>query len=126
MKSDEFMTSRDHNKTLGIIHGLLGALVLVGLAVGAIFEARRHPADALERLRWMLYVLPLPPIQLLTAYGLFTVRRWGRILALIFSVLYVWIFPFGTLVAVYTWWALFGETGRNLYGSAQQPEPEDR
>lgn len=47
-------------------------------------------------------------------------------LALIFSVLYVWVFPFGTLLAVYTWWVLFGETGRGLYGAAQQSEPEDR
>jgi hypothetical protein len=99
------MTPRDHNRTLGVIHGLLGALVLVGLAVAAVSEARRHPADALERLRWMLYVLPLPALQLLTAYGIYTVRRWGRILALLFSVLYVWVFPFGTLLAVYTWWA---------------------
>jgi hypothetical protein len=69
----------------------------------------------MDRLRWMLYVLPLPLIQLLTAYGLFTLRRWGRVLALLFSVLYVWVFPFGTLLAVYTWWVLYGESGRNLY-----------
>ena len=120
------MTPRDHNRTLGIIHGLLGALVLVGLALAAVSESRRRPSDAAERLRWMLYVLPLPALQLLTAYGIYTVRRWGRMLALLFSVLYVWLFPFGTLVAAYTWWALFGETGRNLYGSARQSEPEDR
>ena len=120
------MTPRDHNRTLAIIHGLLGALVAAGLALDAVSEWRRRPGDAAERLRWMLYVLPLPALQLLTAYGIYTVRRWGRILALIFSVLYVWLFPFGTLVAVYNWWVLFGETGRNLYGSAQQSEPEDR
>jgi hypothetical protein len=64
------MTLRDHNRILGIIHGLLGALVLVGLAVGAASEIRRRPHDATERLMWMLYVLPLPLLQLLTAYGL--------------------------------------------------------
>lgn len=120
------MTPRDHNRTLAIIHGLLGALVLAGLALAAVSEWRRHPSDAAERLRWMLYVLLLPALQLLTAYGIYTVRKWGRMLALLFSVLYVWVFPFGTLVAVYTWWVLFGETGRNLYGAAQQSEPEDR
>lgn len=120
------MTPRDHNRTLGFIHGLLGALVLVGLAVGAVSEARRHPADAPERLRWMLYVLPLPRLQLLTAYGLFTVRRWGRVLALLFSILYVWVFPFGTLLAVYTWWVLFGETGRRLYGPGPPEELNER
>lgn len=109
------MTPRDHNRTLGIIHGLLGALVLVGLAIGAVSELRRRPTDAAERLRWMLYVLPLPLLQLLTAYGVLTLRRWGRILAFLFSILYVWIFPLGTLLAIYTWWFLYGETGRRLY-----------
>jgi len=74
----------------------------------------------------MLYVLPLPILQLLTAYGIYTIKRLGRILGLIFSVLYVWIFPFGTLLAVYTWWVLFGETGKGLYSSARPHEPEDR
>jgi hypothetical protein len=111
------MTPRDHNRTLGIISGLLGALVLMGLAVAAVSELRRRPSDAAERLRWMLYVLPLPVLQLLTAYGIYTVRRWGRILALLISVIYVWIFPLGTLLAIYTWWVLYGETGRSLYSS---------
>jgi hypothetical protein len=119
------MTPRDHNRTLGIIHGLLGALVLVGLAVAAVFEFRRRPSDATERLRWMLYVMPLPSLQLLTAYGIYTIRRWGRILALLFSVLYVWVFPFGTFVAAYTWWTLFGEAGRSLYHSSQSSELEE-
>jgi glycerol uptake facilitator-like aquaporin len=109
------MTLRDHNRTLGIIHGLLGTLVLVGLAVTAVSEARRHPADALERLRWMLYVLPLPLLQLLTGFGLLKARRWGRILAFVLSVAYVWVFPLGTLLAVYTIWFLQGEGARQLY-----------
>lgn len=109
------MTLSDHNRTLSIIHGLLGALVMAGLSVAAVAEVRRRPSDATEKLRWMLYLLPLPLLQLLTAYGVFTLRRWGRVLALLFSLLYVWVFPFGTLVAVYTWWVLYGETGRHLY-----------
>lgn len=109
------MTPRDHNRTLGIIYGLLGALVLVGLAVGAVSELRRQPTAAAVRFRWMLYVLPLPLLQLLSAYGVMTLRKWGRILALLFSVLYIWVFPLGTLLAVYTWWVMYGETGRRLY-----------
>jgi hypothetical protein len=104
------------------MHGLIGVLVLTGFIVAAFIEARRRPSDAVERLRWMLYVLPLPLIQLLAAYGLITLRRWGRILALLFSVLYVWVFPFGTLLAAYTWWALYGETGRRLYDRSPSAE----
>ena len=69
------------------MHGLIGVLVLTGFLVAVFIEARRRPYEyaAVERLRWMLYVLPLPLIQLLTAYGIFTLRRWGRVLALLFS-----------------------------------------
>lgn len=112
------MTPHDHNKTVGIAHGLVGTLVLTGLIIAAVLEAHRHPSDPAERLAWMLYVLPLPLLQLLTAYGVFTIRRWGRMLALIFSILYVLVFPIGTLLAVYTWWVLYGEHGRRLYSPA--------
>jgi hypothetical protein len=112
------MTPRDHNRTVGIAHALVGALILAGLTVAAVLEARRRPSDAAERLAWMLYVLPLPLLQLLTAYGVFTIRTWGRTLALIFSVLYVLVFPLGTLLAAYTWWVLYGENGRLLYSPA--------
>ncbi|MDT5268327.1 MAG: hypothetical protein QOH49_513 [Acidobacteriota bacterium] len=108
------------------MHGLVGVLVLTGFLVAAFIEARRRPSDAAERLRWVLYVLPLPLIQLLTAYGLITLRKWGRVLALIFSVLYVWVFPFGTLLAVYTWWVLYGESGRNLYSPNSPEELSER
>jgi hypothetical protein len=120
------MTPRDHNRTLGIIHGLLGTLMLVGLAVAVASEAHRRPADAVERLRWMLYLLPLPLLQLLMAYGVLTVRRWGRVLALLLSVLYVWLFPLGTLLAVYTWWFLYGESGRQLYKSVLPSEAAEK
>lgn len=119
------MTPRDHNRTVGILHGLIGVLVLMGLIVAAVSEARRHPSDAAQRLAWMLYVLPLPPLQLLTAYGVFTIRRWGRVLVLLLSVFYVLLFPLGTLLAIYTWWVLYGENGRQLYSSAPPAELRD-
>ena len=120
------MTSRDHNKTVGIAHGLVGALVLTGLTIVAMLEARRRPSDSVERLAWMIYLLPLPLLQLLTAYGVFTIRKWGRMLALIFSVFYIWLFPLGTLFAAYTWWFLYGEMGRRLYNQSSPAQPNER
>lgn len=113
------MTPHDHNRTLGIIYGVIGALGLVGLIVVAVLEVRRRPHDAAERLQWLLYLLPLPLLHLLAARGVLTLRRWGRVLALLFAILYVWLFPLGTLLAVYAWWVLYGETGRQLYGRAK-------
>lgn len=109
------MTPHDHNKTLGTIYAAIGALILMGFIVAAILEVRRRPHDAAERLRWLLYVLPLPLLHLLTAYGVLTLKRWGRVLALLFAFFYIWVFPLGTLLAVYTWWFFYGETGRRFY-----------
>jgi len=120
------MTPRDHKRTLGLLHGLIGILILTGLVVAAMFEVRRHPSDAAEKLQWMLYVLPLPLLQLSAAYGLFTVRKWGRRFVLILCVLYVWIFPLGTLLAAYTWWFMHTAGARRLYGAAPSPDPSER
>lgn len=95
--------------------------MLLGLITAAISEIRQRP-DALHKLAWMWYLLPLPVVQLLIAYGLFSVRRWARALALAFCVLYVFIFPLGTLLAVYTWWFLYSDNGRHLYGAPSPPE----
>ena len=120
------MGPQAHNRTLGLIHGLVGILVLSGLIITTIVEARRRPSDATERLTWVVYVLPLPLLQLLTSYGLFTKRKWGRILALALSVLYVWVFPLGTLLAIYTYWFFQSEPARRLYAAVAPIELNER
>lgn len=112
------MTPEDHNKTLSIIYGLIGILILIALTVWVVLEARRHPSDIIQRVGWGLYLLPLPLLKLLTAYGLYSRRRWARIIALMFSVLYIWIFPLGTGLAIYTWSICFSADGRRLYTKA--------
>jgi hypothetical protein len=120
------MSPSDHNRILGLIHGLAGILVLSGLVIAAILEARRRPSDAAQRLAWLVYVLPLPLLQLLTAYRLLTRSKWGRILALALSVLYVWVFLLGTLLAVYTYWFLLSGSARRLYAVTPPAELNGR
>lgn len=110
------MTPQDHNKTLGLIHGLIGVLALAGLIVATVLEMRKAAASgSTSTFPEALYFLPIPMLQLLAAYGLLRRRRWARILLLLFSVLYVWIFPLGTALAIYTWWFLHTEGGKRLY-----------
>jgi hypothetical protein len=112
------MTPEDHNKTLSIIYGLIGILILIALTIWGVLEARRHPSDIIQRVGWGFYLLPIPLLKLLTAYGLYSRRRWARIIALIFSVLYIWIFPLGTILAIYTWSFCFSADGRRFYTKA--------
>lgn len=118
------MRPQDHSRILGLIHGLIGVLVLLGVTAAVILEARDRPSDAAQRLAWLLYVLPL--LQLLTAYGILARRRWGRVLALVLSALYVWVFPLGTLLAVYTYWFLLSESARRLYAVTPPAELNGR
>jgi len=47
--------------------------------------------------------------------GLLQYRNWGRILAAIMAVFLVLKIPVGTAIAIYTFWVLFSEEGRNHY-----------
>ena len=114
------MTPRDHNKTLAIIYSLLGGL----LAVAALVEfVRVITLDReLERIRTSTELKVVIPVGLLlmaflisTAYGLLRRRPWGRVLALVSTILFIWLFPLGTALAIYSWWFLHSEGGKQLY-----------
>lgn len=113
------MTPRDHSKTIGIAFGLIGLLMLAGLMVVVWQQMQKHASlGRSSSVLWELYLLPLPILHLLTSYGLFTKQRWARLLALIFSVLYVLVFPLGTILAIYTWYVLHREDVKQLYSTS--------
>jgi hypothetical protein len=47
--------------------------------------------------------------------GLLHYRNWGRILTIVLSVLRLLEFPFGTATAVYSFWVLLSQDGRDHY-----------
>jgi hypothetical protein len=114
------MTPHDHNKTLGIIYTFLGGL----LTVAALVELIRVITieKELERIRSDTFLLSLiivglllTIILLLTACGLFKRRNWARISSLILSGLFIWFFPLGTALGIYTWWFLHSEGAKQIY-----------
>ena len=112
------MTPRDHSKTIGIAFGLIGLLMLAGLTVVVWQQMQKHvPVGRASSVPWELYLLPLPLLHLSTSYGLFRRRRWARLLALIFCVLYVVIFPLGTALAIYIWVFMHSAEGRAYFGA---------
>lgn len=124
------MTPQDHNKTLAIVYGSIGILALTGLTVIVLKHLNKvlsaqsgslqtgqyvHLPTIIKDIGPYLPILLPAMLQLITAYGLFTRKRWGRVIALIFSAFLFWLFPLGTGLAIYTWWFLQSERGRVLY-----------
>jgi low affinity Fe/Cu permease len=114
------MTPQDHNRTLGIIYGFLGGILTLAAFVELVRvvilegELVRIQADSL--LQILIAVAMIVMIFLyLIAYGLFRKRRWARIAALISSGLFVWLFPLGTALAIYSWSFMHSEGAKRLY-----------
>jgi drug/metabolite transporter (DMT)-like permease len=114
------MAPQDHNRTLGMIYSFLGAVLAVAALVELIRviilarELERIQADSL--LQILIAVALLLMIFLYAiAYGLFRKRHWARIATLISSGLFVWLFPLGTALAIYTWSFMHSEGGKSLY-----------
>jgi hypothetical protein len=110
------MTPSDHNRTLTIIYCLPGGSLII--AVVAVL-LRKHPEDVLP-LAMIPIALLFAVLWLLIPYGLFKKRRWARISVLIFSGLFVWLFPLGTILAAYTWWFMHSQRAKQLYNISSQ------
>ncbi|HEX7974045.1 MAG TPA: hypothetical protein VF498_06530 [Anaerolineales bacterium] len=65
----------------------------------------------------MLLVLSVPGV--IAGFGLLSFKPWARILALILGILNLPGFPLGTLLGIYTLYALVDEEGARLFKSAQ-------
>ena len=114
------MAPEDHNRTLGIIYGLLGGLLtlaaFVELVRVIVTERELERIRSTRGLQVLILVGLLLTVYILSvAYGLLRRRRWARIPALVLSVLFIWLFPLGTALAIYNWWFLHSEGGKRLY-----------
>ncbi len=111
------MTAQDHNKTVVIIYSILGFLLAGAAIVWLIRDIRRHQdwALAIYKDALMIAAAVISTCLLITVYGMRRRRRWGRVLALITTVFYIWFFPLGTLLGVYIWWYLHSDGAKQLY-----------
>jgi uncharacterized membrane protein len=120
------MNPQDHNKTLGIIYSFLGAVLamVVLIMLSKIFTQEREPPQPQFNLPVHHDSFPLEIsliasffaiLFLLTGYGLLRKKRWARISVLVLAFVLIWLFPLGTILAVYSWWFMFSEGGKQLY-----------
>jgi len=138
------MTPLEHNKFVGIaqlgyaaIH-LLMMIVMMGF-MAVMFTTIYRQAESMGGEPPPAFVgaifvfsglfnalLSIPSI--VAGYALLKRRPWAKIAGIIGGVLAAMSFPLGTAVAVYTFWFLFSEAGRQLYDKrevAVPPPPGD-
>ncbi len=120
----------NHVRILAWLHVGLGALdLLVALGVfvlfagiGAFGAMFGDPGTALASggiavLIGFVVALTAVP-NLLAGMGLLAHANWGRWLAILLGVVNVFKFPYGTALAIYTFWVLFNERTRPLFATA--------
>lgn len=66
-------------------------------------------------------VMTIP--SLVAGYALLKRRPWAKVAGIVGGVLAAMSFPIGTAVAVYTFWFLFGDAGKQLYAGKSRELP---
>ena len=111
------MTPKDHHRTVTIIYSFLG-LLLAGAAIAwLVRDLRRHQDWVLAIYKDALLIAAtvISICLLTTVYGMLRRRRWVRVLAMITTVFFVFLFPLGTILAIYIWWFMHSEGAKLFY-----------
>jgi hypothetical protein len=125
------MTPEEHNKTLGICHLayggfttllMLAACVFMWVVLGAIPARPGAPETGMPAailgmmLTFMvLYTLVFTLPSFIAGYAMLKRKSWARVVSLVAAVFETMSFPFGTAVAVYSFWFMFSDAGKALY-----------
>ena len=71
----------------------------------------------------MILILALSLPAVIVGIGLFRMRPWARIGAIVLSILHlIWI-PIGTIIGVYSLWVLFSKDTERLFAEAPAAPP---
>jgi len=119
---------RSHVNLLGILQlvwggmGLLLALSLLCLAGGAAAIARTTAGDPMPAgftaLLFVVFAVGIGASGWASAWAGRAIRRHrapGRLFALVLAVLNLFVLPFGTALAIYTFWVLLHDESRALF-----------
>lgn len=132
------MTPLEHNKYVGLSHLAYGVIhiLMTGvsmLLLGAMFSSMRFP-DASGRgfppqflVVFMIVALIINVIlsipSFIAGYALLKRKPWAKVMGIVAAVFAAMRIPFGTAVSVYTFWFLFSEPGKTVYGNPSQTLP---
>ena len=126
------MTALEHNKYVGLSHlgyaglhllTLVGSMALFGVMLSNIYEKAaalggKSPPPVLISVVLIFgtlvnVVLTIPSV--VAAYAFLKRRPWAKIAGIVAGATAGIHFPFGTAVAVYTFWFLFSDAGKSIY-----------
>ena len=109
----------------GILFGLLGMMMMfAGQIIQRLPFIAPLPPDFPEPMAhfagWVAGFIGLIVIAMgggvaAAGMGLLQYKSWGRVLAVIMSVLMLFKFPLGTAIAIYAFWVLFSHEGQEYY-----------
>jgi hypothetical protein len=118
------MSPQDHNKTLVILHGAIGAFFTLGLLASPwiISQNFKHREQIPVALLVFGIVFGMATLFWATAIAMYRGKRVGRRLALISAVAGL---PLAWPIGVYSWWFMHSEGAKRLYGltSSTLPAP---
>lgn len=119
----------NHIRVLGWLHIALGALGLFGALVvwliGGSIAGILHFVDPdmgvpgalaafiMGAIGFFIAALSLPAV--IAGWGLLNLRRWARVMTLILSAFHLFHVPFGTALAVYSFWVLLKPETDDLF-----------
>jgi hypothetical protein len=129
------MTAEEHNKTLGTLHFIYGAihgLTLVGLLILILFVVLATPAAANLSAFWMVVAgliiaalfIVVGLLPLLVGYGFRRRARWVKPVGITLAVLSLVNVPIGTALGIYTIKFFRSADGVKLYGGGASSTTE--
>jgi len=121
-----------HIRILGILNmvwGALGAiaglivLIVFGVAYGIVGTVTSRTPNAAVALPFIamiggaiaLFLLMVSVPSIIAGIGLYCLKPWARLLAIIISALDLLNFPFGTALGIYGFWVLFSNESQRLF-----------
>lgn len=124
---------RTHVQVVAVLIGAIGAMLLGGALVafglfgGLAALARASGEDGADFGAWILgvagtalgslmVVLAVPVVA--CSIGLWKLRPWGRVLAIVVAACALVNVPWGTAFGVYALWVLFSDRTRSLFDGA--------
>jgi hypothetical protein len=133
------LTPEDHNKYVGLAHvayAVVYLMMMVGLAgfEGYMLQniySRSHEMGGPPPPQFLapmfvvfgVFSVAMTVPSLIAGYALLRRRAWGKVAGIVGAVVAASSFPFGTAVAVYTFWFLFSETGKQVYPGKRNELP---